>query len=518
VRQRYSCFGIAEYPYFDLDVWEGFTSFYSSSFRQFKRACRRIHFFDGAEAVASQVLRYLRNGESLRKIESLGVQYKGFTIVRPLSSFVVGRTAIKFDERGPQEIGHVDKHALESTGTPFCKGEFEQCANVYATRLTICAAPFIQQDPVIGVCASAALWSASQVLANRYGLHKFPYTTITHQALYSRLLPSFPMRKDAALSPGLNIQHISDALAHTGATPLTVYPGEGRGNAQSLQARFRFLTYTFVESGMPAILCFQSEAGYHAVTLLGHLLPGAQDQSDIAETQAELTCGASIAMSGRHHLIGQGVQLYYAHDDAYGPFNRIHILNDAVARDRSNQLPDNHFLKNSACLIALGRTGADLARAYALIVGLPRYVQNSPEGVMVHAIRELESWLRRIEGTSQQFSLLWRCLLVETSRFKSSLHLRDSRLPYMIRRKYDSLHLPRFVWLVEFTVIPSGNLEDMGKRRHVDGEFLYDSTTPIWEPWCITQRVGNCFRDLRETRVFQTLGKDSTPRPCFISV
>lgn len=515
VRKRYSCFAVVESPYFDLDVWAGYSSVYSASFKKFKRVCHRIHFFEGSDENAESVIRQLKYGKTLKKIETTGVAYKGFTTIRPIGSFGLGRTAIKFDERLPNETTGVDKHQLELTGIPYCNIEFLQQANVCASKLEIKAIPFIQQDPVIGVCAAASLWTVSQVLANRFGLHKFQYDAITQQAFYSRIPQSFPSRKDTVFGPGLSVDHMSDALSHTGATPMKVYARESEGLGTSTQARFRLLTYTFIESGIPAILCFRTRHGSHAVALLGHLLPGASDGSDLAETKAELTYGNNIKNPDRHHLIGQSVRLYYAHNDAYGPFDRINIFSDSESQRLKNSYSNTDFRKNSACLLQRGRanpTATDASEATALVIGLPRYVQNSPEGAILHAINEFD---KKIPGLNGNLKVLWRCLLVETSQFKRSLFTPDRNFALPIMRRYASLHLPRYVWLVEFTVVDKNDNSAFGVRRGIDGEFIYDPTTP-WKPSCITMRVLNLFMDMREDAHFKAMGNDDSRKPCFV--
>jgi len=69
VRKRYSCFGIVEYPYFDLDVWASYSKVYSASFTPYYRICHRIHFFAGPDEKASAIIKGLRYGCTLKHIE-----------------------------------------------------------------------------------------------------------------------------------------------------------------------------------------------------------------------------------------------------------------------------------------------------------------------------------------------------------------------------------------------------------------------------------------------------------------
>lgn len=507
--KRYKCFALVEYPYFDLDVWACYSKVYSSSFTPYGRTCHRIHFFESTEDNASQLIVDLfKDGKSLEDIQNAGIAYKGFMTIRPPGVFGVGKTAIKFDDRHPSETTGIEKHSLEKTGIPFCRVEFPQEANVMATRLQVNAVPFIQQDPSVGVCASAALWSASQVLSSRFGLNKFSYDTITDQALYSGKDHNFPPRKDYVFGPGLSVPSIVDALSFTGATVKSIYL---RGSAQ---AYLRLTTYTFVESGIPAILCYMTPFGGHAVTLLGHLLPSDSNGSDIAETNAELTYGDFI-VPNRHHLVGQGVQLYYGHNDAYGPFDRFHLLSDkeaGLSKQKVSQDPNlKKHIEEQSCLMHVGRKSM-ISWPDALVLGLPRYVQNTPETAILRAIREFDSLFPDFED---KFRVLWRCLLVKTSDFKQSIFDKSRLYPAEISKTYASLHLPLFVWLVEFTVSPINDTDSIGKRRDIDGEFLFDTSTPNG-PTLITQRIVNLFRDLRQGNEFKEMGNDVRPRPCFI--
>ena len=368
VRKRYFCFCIVEHPYFDLDVWASYSKVYSASFTPFRRICHRLHFFEGYDDKGKNIISSLKRGKYLEEIEKVNdIIYRGFTTIRPAGVFGIGRTSIKFDDRTPDKCPDIEKHELEKTGIPYCKVEFPQLSNVYSTRLEIKAVPFIQQDPPIGVCAAASIWTASQVLSNRFGLNKFSYDTIAEQALYSHKIPSFPTRKDNVFGPPFSIQNIIDVLSDTGANAIPIYAGE-LPSCPSPQARFRLLTYTFVESGIPPILCYSR----HAVTLFGHLLPAATDGLDSAETKAELTFGP-LPYPDRHHLIGQAVQLYYAHNDAYGPFDRIRIFSDAKTRQIKEELkkkyPDNRdVIDKQPCIISQGRLDKNLEPAFALVV------------------------------------------------------------------------------------------------------------------------------------------------------
>lgn len=294
----------------------------------------------------------------------------------------------------------------------------------------------------------------------------------------------------------------------------------------------RFLAYTFVESGLPVIAAYIGERGGHAVTLVGHLLLGRKDGRDAAEPEADLTFGACSDSNeppickGRHLLLGQAIQLYYAHNDAYGPFDRLRLLSDKQAAGiRRLADPDSAEAKQGSCHVATWRrnntTGKRKERYNLLrgfVVPLPPYVQNNdPQRVVLDAIRKFDAqWpVKPEQPEAERARILWRCFLASAPDFKQSV-VRRGQSPQMCRR-YVGMHLPLFVWVVEFTVLRPGSHVPYSGPRPIDGEFLYDSTTPFYEPQCISLRFCNHLRDFRTESDLNPCGKPTNVK-CFIPV
>ena len=186
VRKRYNCFALVEHPYLDLEEWSNYAVFYAKSFIRHERLCSRVHFFEGDEKNARILIDVLMSGSEVAfadQLRKLQLKYRGFCVLRPGKSFNVGRTAIEFDIRGPQNTVMLERHPLETDGQPYCTADVPNRIHLGGTHVVVQAPPFVQQNPAIGVCATASLWAASQVLAARFGLHKFSYDTITRQAI-----------------------------------------------------------------------------------------------------------------------------------------------------------------------------------------------------------------------------------------------------------------------------------------------------------------------------------------------
>jgi len=316
IRKRYSCFAIIEYPYFDLEEWSGYAAFYSRSFMPYKRLCCRLHFFEGKEREGRKLINKLLGGLKQEELEDAlkSLKYRGFTVLRPSRNFAVGRTAIEFDSRGPCDApSSIERHPLETTGTPFCTTDIPNSAHVGGVEFRVVTAPFVQQNPAVGVCATASLWAASQILAGRFGLRKFPYDLITRQAATRGNRPPSAQYNEWKFGEGMTHLEIRDALSYTGASTLIVAPTPG--GIGSAQARIRLLAYTFTESNLPVIACcYHGEREGHAVTIVGHLLPSGEGKKDVAETEANYIYPSSgqlpLLAPKRHHCLGAGVRLF----------------------------------------------------------------------------------------------------------------------------------------------------------------------------------------------------------------
>lgn len=527
-RKRYRCFAVLETPYFDLEDWEAYAVFYSRSFTPFRRLCCRVHFFQGEENRANDLISALENGIQQSEFsywltDNLKLEYVGFFVLRPFRTCVVGRTVIKFDERPVNLVSSDVSHALEKTGQPYCTCAINNEFHLSSLTVNLSTAPAIQQNPVVGVCATASIWVASQILCGRFGLHKYPYNTITRQALRQDWDSTVNDDGGWKLGGGLNLGEIKQALARTGSIPFICSPTDSCH--VSSQARMRLLAYTFVESGLPVILAFGKPGNGHAVTLVGHLLPTGENKDDVAESQAEMVFGThpilglSVVAPDRHLLMGQAIQLYYAHNDNYGPFDRLRFLKDREIFEQEESLKTRCGISTWQRTKAPEERKEKMYPLHGMIVSLPPFVQNnSPERLLLNAIKMFDNQFppQEVEEPNEQEKIVWRCFLASAPDFKQSV-VRREYAPE-IKKIYNTMHLPLFIWVVEVTVLRKGQHVSYGESRKIDGEFLYDSTTPFYEPQPMSFRIGNCFIDFRHD---EGLRKECDSQPqvrCFIPV
>lgn len=277
---------VVEDPYVDGDYLDDYAQYYAKCFREYKRFCKRLHFFStklSGKDFASLIERKLSDKREERFLNA----YLGFTVAKPLPEAIIGRTIL-----------HTYPRDGERRNFPAIR---KYDVNPYGLQLEVDSLAFQEQDTVVGACATSALWSAFQKSCQLFGKEAPTPATITQLAtrhfLSARALPSH----------GLNVLQICEAIRGVGLEPevFTVRP-----NVPVVS-----LTYAYVRAGLPAILAIDvQQRGLHAVTVLGYSLEGAP----VRETEVS-PCSRMLP------LRGLDVSKFYVHDDQIGPFARMII-------------------------------------------------------------------------------------------------------------------------------------------------------------------------------------------------
>jgi len=488
---------VLEDPYIEVEFWDTFSYFHSKSFSCKRKQCWRIHFFKwttSREKQPASLVSGLYQGESQKGLLEKGFDYLGFATIRPTTSFCVGRTAVVFADQpgGRAEIGE-DK--LEEDGIPFCKGKGGQVANVGATRLEVDSVAFLQQDPIVGMCATASLWIASQVLASKFDLHKYPYIDISRQATQPNLTPFVlrPADDNEDLARGLTAAEICGAMIRTGAIPIVIMP-RLFSNPDSGNAHLRDQLYTFVESELPVIICLQNlskgKGSGHAVTAVGHL------QANIKAIPPIEKCAMSVLSpkgSQRQFLVSLSVKRYYVHNDNYGPFDRMDFL------EKDDPLLKGFDGKTLIAPVKLSRDDSKIYDVKSLIIPIPPYVKNRPDSILQDAHERFKVLFGQKVFSKEDRGVLWRIMLVKGSRFKQSLV--DRQWPKKLIELYAEMHMPKYVWLCEFSIAAISDMKKLmgvsSSRDHsyrmIDGEFIYDTTNAYYDTRAVVQRLGAYF-------------------------
>ncbi len=120
---------LIEQRYIDLDWRSEHAAFYGTTFVRYPSVCHRAHFF--TQAV-----------DNIGDLSQLSAAYRGYCVLRPLSSAPVGRTMIT----PPRELDNgVQCSAVETV-------------DVLGWPMAVTAMPFVTQDGQYLRCAHAAMW------------------------------------------------------------------------------------------------------------------------------------------------------------------------------------------------------------------------------------------------------------------------------------------------------------------------------------------------------------------------
>ena len=525
VSNRWDACGIRETPYLDLEFWSNHVGFYDWCFRRYPVHSERFHFFGLSDTLQAnekvtlqKLIDMLRAGLTWNEIidsfipsnEHRAVQpvtdpppivYLGNCVIRPTRSFVVGRTTPAFDERITSELPKVAQDHLldvEVEGIPCLTMKYECTATILSTALKLTTAEFTQQDPNLGPCATASVWVATRCLSQRFNLNKYDYATITRQAMgaSSRDRGATATFDPNSASNGLYTSEIETAFLETGAHPLT-FGRAGTDKPSEQASQLRQELYSFVESGIPVLVFTNGDPeGYedgHVMVAVGHSLPSHERIRAYIKPAKKCIPSDLSHISDRHYLVSTMIPVYYAHDDRYGPFNRLRFLTDHeqfrhnAVKHGQNALRRRKSYPPPSVLVG-GRHSPQRQYISQLMVPLPPGIRVGSYAPLVEVLGRFDEKYLKVFQDNENF--LWRSFLVEGARFKQSTVERE--YAPQLRAWYAGILLPKYVWVFEVTVLAKDDFSQMfaeSTPRYIHGEFLYDPTSPVHELRPLTRRL-----------------------------
>ena len=237
---------LSEKNYIDTSFLDDFAHHYVKNFQNYEKNCLRIHFFKCNPEDVSIIYNY---NASKDKIEELKKNYLGFIVIRPIPNYFVARACISV---WPEED---NKHL-------FITNKIQ--ASLCGINFYVHSIPFMEQDHVVSVCATSALWTFLYTNKTKNKLKiQSPYE-ITNGAL----LKNNTFKGDN-LTPGYTIDMICQCIKDNNLSPILF-------DATKLNIKdLKEICHIFLQSGYPVILGLQvynkskKKIGLHAVTVLG---------------------------------------------------------------------------------------------------------------------------------------------------------------------------------------------------------------------------------------------------------
>lgn len=288
---------LIEKKYIDRSYIQDYSDYYVKCFNSYKRDCMRIHFFNCNESKLNIVNNFEESDEEV--INNTVNLYLGFIVIRPIPSTFIARACLK---RYESPEGKLDHFIISRTVN----------ARLLGLDFSVETVPFIEQDRVLSVCATSALWSFFNAHLNvDKNQIPSPYQITTTAINMNAMSVVAPDQMDS----GLTIDMMCNCLKTLGLVPQFFEINEENN------AFFYELIHVFVSSNIPVILGLtvydrkpdaklkqKGGKGLHAVVVLGDEL------SDVVNFQK-----VDFSFSTK----SENLSKLYIHDDRIGPYARL---------------------------------------------------------------------------------------------------------------------------------------------------------------------------------------------------
>lgn len=479
---------LEETAYIDRDYSAAYSQFYATLHRQRPKFCRRIHFF------AAQMESIWLEDDSQIVAERLQAEaqdcYLGYLIIRPVVHAPVSHALLSSN--------HIRHPGAQITVRSTYR------VHLLGAELLVEGVPVTEQDKLTGACAQATLWSAARHFHNRHATPWFSITDITDAAakptdsLLSSALP--------AGSESLSDDNMVRALRAMGEHPIvytrrqpeddltTPEPEdsetEPEPSAEADEPRWETAPVhtlcQYLDSGIPVLIGLQKgkQLG-HAVMAVGYV-------TDTALPHCE-EASASDLIS---HII--------VHDDQRGPYQ--HLALEPPKKGEGTAKSDEEGTSNTK---AVGKTKRDgpvytLDDTIFLIVPLPNKVFLKAEIAEELARDEVKSIFKRRKTilklglANQQERDSWMAdddvhgvepaVLVSrtylTLGWKYRQRMIANTAPEAVKDAIHLLHLPRYVWVVEFG-LPQDFAPEHPCDQRIRGHVLIDATGNRYDDYAV---------------------------------
>jgi hypothetical protein len=399
---------VIEKKYVSKAFLSDYSNYYSTSFKDYHRFGKRLHFFNEAidqEKFHSEILN--------AKSGFLQKHYLGYIVVKPLPESIIGATILKTYTDGD------DKHRLYHAIR-----EYE--INLFGKDLTVESLAYQEQDTVVSACASMAIWNAFHKTAYTFQTALPSPSEITKLAgnLYFNTGRIFP-------NAGLDLTQIGKAIESVGLV------SELRLAKSDNHFAKRFV-YAYSKAGLPVLLFIEifslektadgeikktdtgetikgNSLGHHLITVVGY-----SEKDEEPELKEEIS------------LKADRIERFYAHDDQIGPFARIALTNSTALETAwtDGDKTGKYNLPGSI---------------YAIIVPVYPKIRISFDDVLKKTTL-IDTVLYELDAF--QFETEWDIYLSDSNKYKSNV-LKSDEFSAEVKERIAFTHYPRYIWVAQ---------------------------------------------------------------------
>jgi hypothetical protein len=433
---------VVERDYIDFDYRAGFARFHFLRHQDTDRRCVRLHFF-------SQRL----NRQHLLDIpQSIMEGYLGFSVIRPLPGFRLGRSLLS-SRLVPEPPNN--ERAFITCGTRYQ-------ANLAGNGLNFDGVPWMEQDTLVSACASAALWVASTYMASKFAPEFKEYCTPHITDMATRYVVATGR---AMPSVGLTIEQMMYAIQEMGYEPVPYVP---RSAFHALN-----IAYRYVESGIPVIVAVQFSRGGHALTAVGHTY-------DTKVKPAYQPFKWTADMTLAYMQSSRFVPSFIIQDDAGGPFRRLELVDwdEAVDNGWISKKDAKVLSPDFSCVVVLDRGAGsqEVGFLQTLISPIPPGVTLDGEGAELRALCALATWYESLK-LKPPSSFLLRTYLQRSNQLKTRFGRGAAIASDKFRREFRRHLMSKWVWVTEVA-----DLNEFVSNNRCFGLIVQDSASHANSP------------------------------------
>lgn len=410
--------------YVDKVYRDSYYSYYASKSVKLPKNCIRISFFSDDE-------HHILEGEmKMGQYDYLRNRYRGFMVVRPTVSNIIGRNAISPD-------------IVKDNGFKICKTRLSPTAGGF--KFEVDAFPAASQDSETMTCAETTVWSMMEYFGNRYPeytpLMPSNIVSILKQTTIERQLPSNGLTED-------NLSYIAKSC---GFGPKLYH--------RDFFPDFNSILSCYIESGIPVMIALSNleylrkemDAGKkpeelpdylgHAVMCIGH--------EDIRESYIDKTASQDLRGLLRVLDYDEIEKNFVFIDDNCPPY-----MLDSLASPTRRYAPVFGY-------------GQDWEHCQIdhFVAPLYKKVYLEPK-VAKDYLKELlcSEFMKQIHGKE----ITLRVFLCSTRSYRD--YVNRSTMSVEMKQMVTNLTMPRFVWVAE--------LSDRDSLKHdiATGFILLDAT------------------------------------------
>lgn len=293
---------VIEDKYISKDYLKDFAAYYATCFKDYKKYCKRIHFFTNTFNQTDLEKFLLSN---TKQAQNFWNNYAGFLVVKPIPVTIIGTTVFKNYPKGIR------------TGERNFWGTRQYPIHLFGKDLKIDSLAFQEQDTVLSACATTSIWSMLHKASEDYTIVLKTPGEITKDAGETvpnkgRLLPN---------KEGLEISQMCKAIENCGLEVEIRLPIKENDKIDNQYIQKILNAYSCI--GTPIILVIKVPSGFKDNN-------ASKDQMDnvkyglhaVAVSGFKKKALSTLNKDDKTSSVYKLIEKIYYHDDQWGPFAR----------------------------------------------------------------------------------------------------------------------------------------------------------------------------------------------------